>query len=85
MYMKENAGNVGAFADLIDKQQELIRLGKEIEKTEKEMTRLKNKLQNDKFIANAPAHIIDKEKQKQLRAESALLELNEQRNKMENL
>jgi len=72
-------------ADLIDKQEERTRLQKEIANMQTETVRLKNKLENDKFVSNAPAEIVEKERVKLSRAESALIELQQQLTKIENL
>lgn len=50
--------------DLIDKETELKRLKKEIEKYQGEVARLEKKLSNEKFLAKAPADVIDQEKDK---------------------
>ncbi len=49
---------------LIDKDKELNRLQKEITKLEKQRQQFNNKLNNTKFINNAPNDIIQKEQQK---------------------
>jgi len=72
-------------ADLIDKQEELMRLQKEITNINNEMVLRKNKLKNDQFISNAPAEIVEKERSKLSNAESALMELQQQMSKIENL
>jgi len=65
-------------AGLIDKDAELVRLQKEIDKQSKEQQRLSAKLGNEKFVANAPAEVVDKEKAKLLDAIDALCKLQEQ-------
>ncbi|WP_143871897.1 valine--tRNA ligase [Catenovulum sediminis] len=69
-------------AGLIDKDAELARLQKAIDKAEKEVARVVGKLSNEKFVNNAPAHVLDKEKAKQAEAESALHKLKEQFNEI---
>ena len=51
-------------AGLIDKDKEIARLNKEAERLEKEIGRISNKLNNDGFVAKAPAAVIEKEKEK---------------------
>ncbi len=50
--------------DLIDKDVEITRLNKEIGKLQTELQRLQNKLANAKFVDNAPADVVDKEREK---------------------
>ena len=47
---------------IIDKQAELVRLGKEIDKFEKELTKATAKLSNNDFVANAPAPVVEEMK-----------------------
>lgn len=49
-------------AGLIDKAAELARLDKEIEKLEKNITRLSGQLGNERFVAKAPAELVAKTK-----------------------
>ncbi|TCI04918.1 valine--tRNA ligase [Corallincola luteus] len=65
-------------AGLIDKDAELARLGKQVEKLTKELGRLKGKLSNDKFVSNAPEAVIVKEREKLADAENQLAKLQEQ-------
>ncbi|MBS4751116.1 valine--tRNA ligase [Carnobacteriaceae bacterium zg-ZUI78] len=51
-------------AGLINIEDEIKRLEKEKEKLEKEVARVENKLANEGFVAKAPAHVIESEKQK---------------------
>jgi valyl-tRNA synthetase len=51
-------------AGFIDKDAEVERLAKSIEKLEKEVERVNNKLGNPGFTDKAPAAVIDKEKEK---------------------
>jgi valyl-tRNA synthetase len=48
----------------IDIAAEKIRLAKEIEKLEKQISIAENKLGNESFVARAPAAVIDQEKQR---------------------
>ncbi len=65
-------------AGLIDKAAELARLQKEIDKLTKEQQRLNGKLSNEKFVAKAPAEVVEKEKSKLKEAADALSKLQEQ-------
>lgn len=51
-------------ADLVDKEVEIDRLNKEIGKLNAELERLQNKLANAKFVDNAPADVVEKERKK---------------------
>jgi len=51
-------------AGLIDKEAELKRLNKEIEKLKKELAKCTAKLENPKFTARAPKNIVEKEQQR---------------------
>ena len=53
---------------LIDTETELLRLSHAITKLDMEMERVENKLNNANFVKNAPATIVEKEKQKLLEA-----------------
>lgn len=66
--------NVG---DLIDTEKEAKRIEKEIEETEKYIKQLKGKLDNKQFVQNAPAQIVEKEKQKLSESESKIKNLQE--------
>ena len=50
---------------LIDIKEELNRLAKEMDKWNKEVSRLQKKLANEKFVANAPEQIVAKEREKE--------------------
>src|SRR3569623_273037 len=65
-------------AGLIDKAAELVRLGKEIEKLEKDMERGAQKLQNPAFAEKAPAEVVAKERQRLDDVRSSLVKLTEQ-------
>ncbi len=60
---------------LIDLQAEAARLGKEIAKTEGEMERIDKKLGNERFVANAPAEIVEAEREKRAEFEAARAKL----------
>jgi len=66
-------------AGLIDKEAELARLDKAIEKLEKDAAKTRGKLGNENFVGKAPAAVIEKEKAKLSEAESALAKMLEQK------
>ncbi|WP_031433767.1 valine--tRNA ligase [Methylomarinum vadi] len=72
-------------AGLIDKEAELSRLTKEIQKIEKELPRIEGKLNNANFIDKAPAAVIAKEREKLANLQSSLGNLNEQLQKIKAL
>ena len=51
-------------AGLIDKDAELARIAKALDKLEKDFARTQGKLTNEKFVSNAHEAVIDKEKAK---------------------
>ncbi len=65
-------------AGLIDKDKEVARLSKEIEKLVKEVNRFEGKLNNEKFISKAPTDVVEKEKAKLEDAKLAKDKLEEQ-------
>jgi valyl-tRNA synthetase len=69
-------------ADLIDKNAELARLDKEIGKLEKNLQGINGKLNNEKFVQNAPAELVKQEKERQRSAQAAMDALKE---KMESI
>lgn len=70
-------------AGLIDKEAELARLSKAIDKLAKDADRTRGKLSNENFVGKAPAAVIDKEKEKLAEAESMLTKLAEQKAQIE--
>ena len=72
-------------AGVIDIEAELKRLDKEIERQQKEVTKLEGKLSNKAFTERAPADIVEAEKQKKAQAETALTTLSRQRTQIEEL
>ncbi len=66
-------------AGLIDKEAELARLDKAIDKLAKEAGKVRGKLGNENFVGKAPAAVIEKEKAKLLEAETALNKMLEQK------
>ncbi|WP_336268893.1 valine--tRNA ligase [Vreelandella arctica] len=72
-------------ADLIDKDAEIARLSKEIDKQDKLIGGIEKKLSNDGFIAKAPVAVVDKERGKLAEFQAAKQLLEEQRAKIEAL
>ena len=72
-------------AGLIDKEAELVRLDKEIQKIRKEMPRIEGKLNNANFIDRAPKEVVEKEKSKLSDLHSSLKNLEEQLEKIRTL
>ena len=56
-------------ADLINVAEEEARLGKEIDKVKKDVTFFTKKLSNEKFVANAPPQVLEKDRAKLAAAE----------------
>ena len=69
-------------AGLIDKQAELDRLNKNIQKLEQDAARISAKLANENFVSRAPAEVVGKEKDKLADTESALNNLRAQADKI---
>ena len=72
-------------ADFIDVAAERERQNKEKAKKEKDVQILKGKLNNQKFLANAPDAIVAKEREKLAQAEEALQQINQQLDKLAKL
>jgi valyl-tRNA synthetase len=69
-------------AGLIDKDAELARLSKEIEKLHTEISRCEQKLQNPSFVERAPTQVVAKERQRLDEMRSALAKLQEQHSRI---
>jgi valyl-tRNA synthetase len=69
-------------AGLIDKEAELARLEKEIQKVHNDLPRVEGKLNNPAFVDKAPPEVIDKEKAKLADLRSMLNNLKEQQRKI---
>jgi valyl-tRNA synthetase len=67
---------LGAF---INRDEELARLRKEIEKFEKELAKANAKLANGDFVARAPAQVVEQEKERVRQFEQSLAKLRAQR------
>ena len=72
-------------AGLIDVAAENQRLQKELDKLEKERSRLSGKLNNPNFVNKAPAAVVDKEKAKLQECEQAIHTLSAQQQKLSTL
>ncbi len=72
-------------AGLVDAEVERVRLDKEIGRLAKELARLQGKLDNEKFIENAPSEVVDKERQKARDADASLATLRGQREQLEGI
>lgn len=69
-------------AGLIDKEQEIARLNKEIEKLEKQKMQFESKLSNEKFVNSAPEAIVNTEKERLASTQNAIADLSEQLKKI---
>ena len=72
-------------AGLIDKDAELARLNKEIDRLQNDAQRVEGKLGNSKFVDKAPDEVVQKERDKLADIKSALDNLTEQKAKIEKL
>ena len=72
-------------AGLIDKEAELARLQKEIDKASKDLQRIEGKLSNESFVAKAPEAVVEKEKAKCEDLKSVVARLEEQKASIESL
>ncbi|WP_341501853.1 valine--tRNA ligase [Gallaecimonas sp. GXIMD4217] len=72
-------------AGLIDKDAELARIQKQLDKTEGELKRVEGKLSNDSFVAKAPEAVIAKERAKLDEYQATLAKLREQLATIESL
>jgi valyl-tRNA synthetase len=72
-------------AGLIDKEQEIARLNKEIEKLEKQKMQFEGKLNNTKFVSGAPEKIVNIERERLAKTLNAIKDLNTQLNKISTL
>ena len=72
-------------AGLIDKDAELARIAKALDKLEKDYARTQGKLANEKFVSNAPDVVIEKEKAKLADFTMQMGKLHEQRSTIASL
>jgi valyl-tRNA synthetase len=72
-------------AGLIDKDAELSRLQKELDKVGGEIKRLEGKLNNQGFVAKAPAEVVAKEQEKLADYQATLAKLQAQREQIASL
>jgi len=72
-------------AGLIDKEAEIARLQKEIDKATKDLERIQGKLSNDSFVAKAPIEVVEKERAKCDDLQLAVTKLEEQKASIESL
>ena len=72
-------------AGLIDKDAEIARLNKTIDKLNADAQRTRGKLSNEKFVSKAPEAVINKEKTKLTETESALTKMIDQKAQIEAL
>ncbi|ARB73059.1 valine--tRNA ligase [Pasteurella multocida] len=73
-----NAELLVPMAGFINKEAELARLNKEIEKYQGEIQRIENKLANEAFVAKAPPAVIEKERAKMAEYAEGLNKLKQQ-------
>jgi valyl-tRNA synthetase len=73
------------FGAFIDKDEEIKRLHKEMEKIEKDLARSTGKLSNSSFVDKAPAVVVEKERARVKEMEQAIASLGEQLKKIEAL
>ena len=72
-------------AGLIDKDAELARLSREIDKLENDLSRIQGKLSNSSFVDKAPAEVVAKERQKLAGQQQALTRLQQQKLEIQHL
>jgi len=72
-------------AGLIDKDAELTRINKALEKIGKDLARTSGKLNNERFVSKAPADVIAKEREKLEEMEATVAKLKEQQATIEAL
>ena len=70
---------------LIDKDAEITRLNKEIDRKQKDIARTEAKLNNANFVEKAPVEVVQKEKDKLVDLASALEQLEEQKTRVANI
>jgi len=63
--------------DVIDLEQEQTRLQKEIDKCVKEIGKIDGKLNNEKFMAKAPEHVVEEQRERRVKTVAAQTKLQE--------
>ncbi len=84
-YLVGNMQVLVPMAGLIDKAAELARLDKEIIRKERERDRADGKINNQNFVAKAPAEVVEKEREKVDALASAIEKLVEQKSRIASL
>ena len=72
-------------AGLVDVEEELARLNKQLERESKGLQQVSGKLANERFVANAPAEVVEKERRRKVDHERSVEELQAQITKLEKL
>ena len=72
-------------AGLIDKEAELARLAREIDKLDKDLVKVKAKLANSGFVDKAPAEVVAREREKLANHQQVLGKLQQQIQQLQNL
>ena len=72
-------------AGLIDKEQEIVRLNKEIEKLNQQKAQFEGKLNNEKFVSSAPEAIVNTERTRLASTQNAIADLSTQLEKINKL
>ncbi|QOC23032.1 valine--tRNA ligase [Wenzhouxiangella sp. AB-CW3] len=72
-------------AGLVDIGEELARINKQLERERKGLEQAEKKLANERFVANAPAEVVDKERQRLAEHQTTVAELEAQVRKLEKL
>ncbi|MDX2321032.1 MAG: valine--tRNA ligase [Moritella sp.] len=72
-------------AGLIDKDAEITRINKQMEKVQKDLDRVSGKLNNEKFVGKAPEAVIAKEREKQAEFESTIAKFEAQKARIESI
>jgi valyl-tRNA synthetase len=72
-------------AGLIDKEQEIVRLNKEIEKLNQQKAQFESKLNNEKFVSSAPKEIVNTERTRLASTQNTITDLSTQLKKMNKL
>lgn len=74
-----------ALADMIDPQRELARLSRELEKLQKDNSKIERKLENQNFVKYAPAMIVKQQRQRLEKNNVAIRKLAEQSQRIQKL